>query len=88
MRDVLWYGQQGQRLCFGSLVCGFCLTGVPELAREHIEGELQHLTCLDAVQLADTHADTARHLLDCDGGCGRNLIDTCAQLPLYWWPCR
>ncbi len=92
MRDVFWYGA-GQREdwvepIFGPLVCGYCVVSVPGMVQELFEEKLQTLTALDAIEVAEAHEQQRRLLLDCDGGCGRNLIDTCAQLPRYWRPRR
>lgn len=86
-RDVQWYGNRGEALgvAYGPLVCGFCVVNNAAL-RDAVETDRLHrLQSLDAMQAAETHGSDPR-LLDCDEGCGRNLIATCAQLPQWWRP--
>lgn len=88
-RDIFWYGrppgQDWTPAKFGPLVCGHCVVAVPELSEEARAGKLVRLTALDAAEVASAH-EFSPELLDCDGGCRRNLIPTCAQLPSYWRP--
>lgn len=89
MRDVQWFGAppgdpMGQ--AFASMVCGFCVAGIAKFAAKHERVELVRMHPMEAAIAADTH-EHQPPLLDCDGGCGRNLLTTCAQLDAArWWP--
>ncbi len=75
-RAVVWYRDE-----FFGLWCGYCVAN-KELTPIKAVGRLARLNAGEAMFEADEHPKG--RLFCTRAGCGRNLLDSCAQLPSHW----